>query len=49
MSDADLERKFRGLAEGVLPEGHTRTLIARCWEIDQLGQAGALASAARLA
>ena len=47
MSDADLEAKFRGLAEGVLPEGQTRTLIARCWEVEALPSAAELAAAAR--
>ena len=47
MSDADLEAKFRRLAEGVLPESQTRTLIARCWEVDALPSVAELAAAAR--
>ena len=47
MSDADLEAKFRGLAEGVLPESQTKALIARCWEIEELRSAADLAAAAR--
>ena len=47
MSDRDLEAKFLGLAEGVLPESQTRTLIARCWEVETLRSAAELATAAR--
>jgi 2-methylcitrate dehydratase PrpD len=47
MSDSDLESKFRGLAEGVLPDSQTRTLIARCWEVEALRAAADLATAAR--
>jgi 2-methylcitrate dehydratase PrpD len=47
MSDADLESKFRGLAEGVLPESQTRTLLATCWEMEGLRNASDLAGAAR--
>jgi 2-methylcitrate dehydratase PrpD len=34
MSDADLEKKFRGQAEGVLPAGQTDQLVSACWSID---------------
>ncbi len=47
MSDADLEGKFLALAEGVLPEKQARTLIARCWEVEELSNAADLATAAR--
>ena len=47
LTDTDLENKFRGLAEGVLPNSQTRTLIARCWEVDGLSSAADLAAAAR--
>jgi 2-methylcitrate dehydratase PrpD len=47
MSDADLENKFLALAEGILPETQTRTLIARCWEVEGLRSAADLATAAR--
>ena len=47
MSDADLERKFQGLAEGVLPDSQTRALIARCWDVESLRSAADLAEAAR--
>jgi 2-methylcitrate dehydratase PrpD len=36
MSDNDLEAKFRGLAEGILPKKQTDRLIARCWEVEGL-------------
>ena len=47
MSDADLETKFLGLADGVLPQSQARTLIARCWEVEALSSAGDLATAAQ--
>ena len=47
MSDADLEAKFRGLAEGVLPLDQTRTLMTRCWEVERLVNAAEIAAAAR--
>jgi 2-methylcitrate dehydratase PrpD len=46
MSDAQLEEKFRGLAERVLGPERTRRLIQLCWEADQLKDAGELARAA---
>jgi 2-methylcitrate dehydratase PrpD len=46
MSDADLEGKFMGLTEGVLPQSQARALIARCWEVDGLRSAADLAEAA---
>ena len=49
MSDSDLENKFLGLADGVLPESQTRTLIARCWEVERLQSAADLATSARVA
>ena len=47
MSDTDLEDKFLGLTEGVLPQSQSRTLIARCWEVEALHSAADLATAAR--
>ena len=47
MSDTDLEAKFMALTESVLPEKQTRTLIARCWEVEALQSAADLAEAAR--
>jgi len=49
LSDADLEAKFKALAEGVLPAAQVKTLIDRCWNVDTLAGAGELAVAARLA
>ena len=46
MSDAELEEKFRRLAVGVLPAAQVDALIAKCWTIDQLGDAGEIARAA---
>ena len=46
MSDADLERKFRGLADGVLSPGQAEQAINLCWRIASLEDAGVLASAA---
>ena len=47
LSDADLERKFLGLADGVLPERQARNLLTRCWEVEGLQSAAGLAAAAR--
>jgi 2-methylcitrate dehydratase PrpD len=46
MSDADLEAKFTGQAEGVLPPAQTKTLIDLCWQIEKLQGAAELARAA---
>ena len=46
MSDADLEAKFRGLAAGILPPAQMEEIIALCWRITELQDAGALARAA---
>jgi len=43
MSDADLEAKFRGLVEGVLPEAQIRKLIDACWGLESLKDAGDIA------
>ena len=47
MSDADLEAKFHGLADGVLPRAQAEKLIAACWDVEALADVGALAEAAR--
>jgi len=47
MSDADLEAKFLGLAEGVLPPDRARRLIDLCWRLDGLPGAAEVAEAAR--
>jgi 2-methylcitrate dehydratase PrpD len=48
MSDADLEMKFHGLADDVLGAGRTGELIDQCWNLEQAGNVGKLAAAARL-
>ncbi|MEO8679179.1 MAG: MmgE/PrpD family protein, partial [Vicinamibacterales bacterium] len=48
MSDRDLEAKFMGLADGVLPAAQARSLMDLCWTIDSLPAAGAVAAAARV-
>ena len=49
MSDADLEAKFLGLADGVLPERQARQAIDLCWKVETLPSAAQLATAARSA
>jgi 2-methylcitrate dehydratase PrpD len=46
MSDADLETKFRGLAEGVLEDGHRDQLLDLCWRLTELPDAGEIARTA---
>ncbi len=48
MSDADLEDKFRGLAEGVIPAAQAQRLIALCWKFPTLADAAQLPRAAEL-
>jgi hypothetical protein len=48
MSDRDLEAKFTGLANGVLPAEKQRRLIDLCWDIAGLPDASAIAHAAAL-
>jgi len=43
MSDADLEAKFRGLVEGILPKRPIGELIAACWSVESLEDAGEIA------
>jgi 2-methylcitrate dehydratase PrpD len=45
ISDSDLEAKFRGLADGILSKSETDRLIALCWDIGQLKDAGEAARA----
>ena len=49
MTDADLEAKFMGLADGILPSAQVRTLIDLCWKIDTLPNAAQIAASARVA
>ena len=46
MSDAALEAKFRGLADGVLSNDETDRLIELCWKIETVGDVADLARAA---
>jgi 2-methylcitrate dehydratase PrpD len=46
MSDTDLEAKFSGLADGVLPPAKTKRLIDLCWRIEKLPGAAEVAKAA---
>ena len=43
MSDRDLEDKFAGLAEDVLPDAQIRALIAMCWQVETLDDVSRLA------
>ena len=36
LSDRELEEKFRGLAEGVIPESRANGLLAHLWELDKV-------------
>ncbi len=46
MSDADLERKFLSLTDGVLASGQADELIALCWTAEKLTDAADIARAA---
>ncbi|MFN9489234.1 MAG: MmgE/PrpD family protein [Betaproteobacteria bacterium] len=46
MSDADLEAKFRGLAEGILDDRQADEVIRLCWDVEHLPDAGTIARAA---
>ena len=48
MSDNDLETKFTGLANGVLPPDRQRKLMDLCWHIEGLQEAGAIAREAQV-
>jgi 2-methylcitrate dehydratase PrpD len=48
MSDSDLESKFMGLANGVLPRDRQRKLMDLCWKISDLPEASTIAKAAVL-
>jgi Uncharacterized protein involved in propionate catabolism len=49
MSDADLEAKFAGLADGVLPSAQARRLMDLCWKLESLPIAAEIAASARVA
>jgi 2-methylcitrate dehydratase PrpD len=46
MSDKDLEAKFAGQADGILPADQARRAMDLCWDIETLPNAAALAEAA---
>jgi 2-methylcitrate dehydratase PrpD len=46
MSDADLELKFRALADGILTRRAADEVIRLCWDVETLPDAGAIARAA---
>jgi 2-methylcitrate dehydratase PrpD len=46
MSDKDLEAKFAGQADGILPAGQARRAMDLCWDIETVPNAAALAEAA---
>jgi len=46
MSDADLEAKFKALAQELLPAAQIGEIIKQCWRIASLEDAGAVARAA---
>jgi 2-methylcitrate dehydratase PrpD len=46
MSDKDLEAKFVGQADGILPSDQAMRVMELCWEIESLRNAGAVAEAA---
>jgi hypothetical protein len=43
MTDAQLESKFKGLAEGVLPAGRVSRLMDFCWNLEKAADAAQLA------
>ena len=47
MSDNDLETKFTGLANGVLPSDRQRKLMDLCWHLEGLKEAGTIAHEGR--
>ena len=47
MTDAQLEAKFAGLADGILPSGQARRLMDLCWKFEGLPQVAELARAAQ--
>ncbi len=49
MSDKDLEAKFTGLANGVLPADRQRKLMDLCWNVEALPKAAVIAETAKAA
>jgi 2-methylcitrate dehydratase PrpD len=46
MTNAQLEAKFSGLADGVLPAGQTRRVMEMCWDVESSRDVAQLARAA---
>jgi 2-methylcitrate dehydratase PrpD len=46
MTDAQLESKFRGLSEGILPNERVRKLMDLCWSIERQPRAAVIAQTA---
>lgn len=46
MPDAQLEAKFQGLAEGILPPARVRKLMDLCWTVEKLPRVSAIAAGA---
>jgi 2-methylcitrate dehydratase PrpD len=46
MTNAQLEAKFHGLTEGILPAGRSRQLMELCWKIESLSEAAQVARTA---
>lgn len=46
MSDRDLEAKFTGQAEGILPAAQAKRAMDLCWDVETLPNAGSIAEAA---
>jgi 2-methylcitrate dehydratase PrpD len=46
MSDKDLEAKFLGQSDGVLPAEQARRVMELCWGVESLGSAASIAEAA---
>jgi 2-methylcitrate dehydratase PrpD len=42
MSEADLEVKFMGLADGILLQQQAKSLLAMCWKLESLPDAAAI-------
>jgi hypothetical protein len=47
MTDADLERKFLGLAEPNIGRAKTRHLLDLCWQVNTIEDVASVAQAAR--
>ena len=45
MTDRELESKFEGLAEGILPPEKTAAVIRMCWDLESLDDAAAVVHA----